>query len=601
MEESGLVKDFAVIMAAAGVALVLFRRFGQPPILGYLMAGLLVGPLTLPLVGLQSPVGDIESIRLLADLGLVLLLFAVGLEFGWQRIRQMGLTVIFIGAIEISFMIVLGYEVGTLLGWTGTEAIFLGAALSISSSAIIIKVLRDSGMLFRSEGRLIVGVLVVEDFAAVILLSVLAGVATTGAATVSDVGSLFGKLGLFLLSALTLGALFAPRLFNFVAKFHSRETLLIVSLALCFGLALVAQWLGLSAAAGAFIIGTVLGDTDQSEELAHTMAPVRDVFAALFFVSIGMLMDVSLLADYIVPALIVSAVFIAGKVLATTAATFFAGHGSRTSLGVGMGTPQIGEFSLAMVKVGTDRGAVGAFMYPVVAVTTAITTFAYPFIVSSANGLASFLSRRAPRSFRQYVFNLSEWLISLRTSLGVEGTLAVQMRHSGRVILVNFGLIVVFITVGTFLLRFGPEISDFVGLRPEILGLILSGIVVGLSIPPSVFIWRALQSMTDALSDTLLTRGSRTSRAMGKGNVRVILRDSILVIMGVLVAIWSLPFISELLTLGSLAAPIPIVMLVSLVALTWRTAFKIHRTLESTFSETFLGGTTSGSAGEDDR
>ena len=203
MEESRLVQDFAVIMAAAGVALVLFRRFGQPPILGYLLAGLLVGPLTLPLLGLQSPVGNIESIRLLADLGLVLLLFAVGLEFGWQRIRQMGLTVIFIGVIEVTFMVALGYQVGIMLGWSATEAIFLGAALSISSSAIIVKVLRDSGMLFRSEGRLIVGILIIEDFAAVILLSVLAGVATTGAATVSDVGSLFGKLGLFLLSALS--------------------------------------------------------------------------------------------------------------------------------------------------------------------------------------------------------------------------------------------------------------------------------------------------------------------------------------------------------------------------------------------------------------
>ena len=196
--------------------------------------------------------------------------------------------------------------------------------------------------------------------------------------------------------------------------------------------------------------------------------------------------------------------------------------------------------------------------------------------------------------------NLSEWLISMRTSLSVEGAFAVQMRRSGRVILVNFGLIVVFITVGTFLLRFGPEISDVVGLSPEMLGLILSGIVVGLSIPPSVFIWRALQSMTDALSSNLLTRGSSTSQAMGKSNVHMVLRDSILVIMAVLVAIWSLPFISQLLMLGSLAAPIPVVMLVSLVALTWRTAFKIHRTLESTFSETFLGGAASGSTGEED-
>ena len=497
IEEFRLVQDFAVIMAVAGVAIVLFRRFGQPPILGYLLAGLLVGPFTLPLLGLQPPVDNIESIRLLADLGLVLLLFGIGLEFGWQRIRQIGLRVIFIAVIEISFMIALGYEIGTMLGWSGTEAFFLGAALSISSSAIIVKVLRDSGLLFRSQGRLIVGILVVEDFAAVVLLSVLAGVATTGTATIGDIGSLLGKLGLFLISALTLGALFAPRLFNFVARFQSRETLLIVSLALCFGLALVAQKLGLSAAAGAFLIGTIVGDTDQSEELVHTMSPVRDIFAALFFVSMGMLMDLSLLANYIVPALIVAAVFIVGKVIANTVGTFFAGHDGRTSLAVGMGTPQIGEFSLAMIKVDTDRGAVGAFMYPVVAVTTAITTFTYPFIVGSANTAAAILERRSPELFRRYVASLSAWLISLRAALSVEGVFARRTRRSGRVIVVNFGVIVVFITVGTFALGFVPELAESVGLQPSVLGLAISGVVVGLCIPPSVFIWRALQSLTD--------------------------------------------------------------------------------------------------------
>ena len=163
---------------------------------------MLVGPYTLPLIGLPSPVANVDSIRLLADLGLVLFLFAIGLEFGWQRIRQMGLRVVLIGAIEITFMVALGYEIGILMGWTATEAFFLGAALSISSSAIIVKMLRDTGQMFRPHGRLIIGILVVEDFAAVILLSVLSAVGTTGATSIADVGLLSGKLVLFLLSCL---------------------------------------------------------------------------------------------------------------------------------------------------------------------------------------------------------------------------------------------------------------------------------------------------------------------------------------------------------------------------------------------------------------
>ena len=234
-QEFALVRDFAVIMTVAGAAILLFRKLKQPPILGYIIAGVVVGPFTLPLLGLQAPVTNADSIRLLADLGLVLLLFAVGLEFGWQRIRQMGLRVILIGAIEITFMVALGYEIGILLGWTATEAFFLGAALSISSSAIIVKMLRDTGQMFKPHGRLIIGILGVEDFAAVVLLSILSAVGTTGAAGIGDIGALFGKLALFLLSSLVLGALFAPRLYNFVVQLKSQETLLIVSLALASG------------------------------------------------------------------------------------------------------------------------------------------------------------------------------------------------------------------------------------------------------------------------------------------------------------------------------------------------------------------------------
>jgi hypothetical protein len=235
-----------------------------------------------------------------------------------------------------------------------------------------------------------------------------------------------------------------------------------------------------------------------------------------------------------------------------------------------------------------------------VAITTAITTFAYPFIVGSANTVASILERRSPALFRQYVASLSDWLISLRATLSVEGDFAGRIRRSGKVIVVNFGIIVVFITVGTFALGIGPELAESVGLQPSVLGLVLSGVVVVLCIPPSVFIWRALQSLTDDLSGTLLAGGSRSSRAMGKSNIHMVLRDSILVIMGVLVAIWSLPFISQLLMLGSFAAPVPILMLIGLVALTWRAAFKIHRAMESTFSETFLGGVAPTPAAEDD-
>ena len=254
-EQLTLIRDFAIIMAVAGIAVVIFKRLRQPSILGYLVAGVLVGPFTFP----SPPVTNIEIVRLLADLGLVLLLFAVGMEFGWRRIRQVGFGVLLIGTIEMLVMVSVGYHIGKLLGWTPLEAVYLGSAMAISSSAILIKVLRDSGKLTTRTGKLVVGLLVVEDFVAVILLTLLSGVATSGAADFGDVGPLVLKLVIFTVASVAVGAVFVPRLISYIHKFHSQETLVLAALALCFALALLGEELGLSAAAGAFLIGAVIG------------------------------------------------------------------------------------------------------------------------------------------------------------------------------------------------------------------------------------------------------------------------------------------------------------------------------------------------------
>ena len=419
-ESIGLVRDFAVTLTVAGAALVLFRRIKLPPVLGYLLAGVIVGPFTFaginfgPFTDLRGPVQNLGTIRLLADLGLVFLLFGIGLEIGWQRIRQIGLRVIIIGFVEMTTMFVLGYEIAYLLGWTPLEQVFLGAALSISSSAILIKMLRDTGTLFDPQGRIIVGVLLVEDFVAVIMLTVLSGIATTGGANIGDIGALAAKLAIFGTAALAFGALLAPRLIRYIARFESEEVTLITSLALCFSLALAGYELGLSAAAGAFVIGMVLGDTEHSEDISRVMSPLRDMFAALFFVSIGMLMDIFTVVEFLVPALIISAVFILGKVVSDTTGAILSGHDGRTSLRVGMSMPQIGEFSLAMIKTGVENGAVSAFISPVITVATAITALFYPLIFHSHARVANFIDRISPLWLKEYANVLFLWLTASR-------------------------------------------------------------------------------------------------------------------------------------------------------------------------------------------
>ena len=581
----GLVRDFATIMAVAGGALLLFRQFKLPPVLGYLVAGVIIGPYTLP----NPPVENVETIGLLADLGLVLLLFGIGLEMGWQRIRGIGPTVVFIALLEFVIMLALGYQVALWLGWGSLEGIFLGVSLSISSSAILMKMLRDTGNLQETRGRLIVGILVVEDFIAVVMLTVLAGVASSGAASPSEVGLLVGKLAIFGLGALGFGALFAPRLVHFVSRFKSDETLLITGLALCFVLALAGQQLGLSAAAGAFFIGAVLGDSPQSEEMGRVMSPVRDMFAAIFFVSIGMLLDVWQFQEYWVPALVVSGVFIVGKVLADTAGTLLAGYRGRTALKVGLGMPQTGEFSLAIAKVGTDFGVVGGCMYPVMAVTTVITALVYPTLFHSADALADFLDRRSPAWLKRYGEGLFLMLAALSRAFTFNSPRARRVQRLAKLITLNLAIIIVLIGVGTGVLRWVDSAAQLIGVKEGLVGLLIGSSVLALCVPSAVAIWRYLRRLSEEITRFVFPHAATGNRGVGRNNAALVLRDSILVLLLAVPTILSIPLISKLLSLGGVSAPVPILILTALLAVVAWAAFQIQGHLEGAFGQAILG------------
>ena len=460
MEGSALVRDFAIIMAVAGVAVVVFRRFNQPPILGYLIAGVIVGPFTLP----NPPVTNQESIRLLADLGLVVLLFAVGLELGWRRIRQVGMGVLLIGTVEMLVMSSLGYQVGQMMGWTAMESVFLGAALAISSSAMLIKVLADAGQLKAGVGRIVVGILVVEDFVAVILLTVLSGVASTGSAEPQDIGLLVLKIGVFGVASLALGAIIVPRIVGIVASYRSPETLMLTSLALCFLLSLFGQMLGISAAAGAFLIGAVIGDTRQSEQISHVISPIRDMFGALFFVSIGMLVDIYLIKDHLLSATIIAGVFIVGKVFGASLGTFATGRSGQISLNVGTRMGQVGEFSLAIMKVGVESNAIGAFIYQVLVAAAAMNSLIYPYLARSGDRIFSLIDRVGPPMLKRYFSNISEAIQTITAGVRLDSEFGHRVKRSAAVVLLNSMIIVVLIGMGTFAAETAPQIGKLIGL-----------------------------------------------------------------------------------------------------------------------------------------
>ena len=555
-ESIGLIRDIAITMAVAGIALVVFRAINMPPVLGYLLAGVLIGPFTLsslnigPLADVQSPVQDLQTIRIMAELGLVLLLFGIGLEIGWQRIRGLGLKVVVIGLVEMATMFALGYELASWLGWTQVEGIFLGAALSISSSAILIKMLRDTGTLFDRRGQLIVGILLVEDFVAVILLTVLAGVATTGGASLADIGTLAVRLTVFAVAVLTIGALLAPRLMSYIGRFESEEMFLIASLTLCFGSALAAHQLGLSAAAGAFLMGMILGDSEHSGRVSQLMNPLRDMFAALFFVSLGMLMDVFSIGDYLLPALAISVVFIVGKVTADTVGTLLAGQDGRTALQVGTGMPQLGEFSLAMAKTGVVTGSVSAYFSPALTVATAMTALVYPFIFRSSDAVANFINRASPRWLSNFGGVVFVWLTSTRRSSVLGTRLARRVSSSVQRIMFNVGIIVLAIAGGTILLEFSQEVSNATGLELDAIDLVLGAVVVALCIPSGIAIWRNLDTVADEMLTQFLPPWRSAPEDINSKKLKLVFRNCLLILVMLIPAVGSLPFIIHLVRLG---------------------------------------------------
>jgi len=584
MEGITLLKDFAIIMVAAGAITLLFRKLRQPLVLGYLIAGVLVGPYTLPLLH----EADIQNISLLAELGLVLILFRMGLEFSWGKIRHVGFSILMIGVIEIVTMLSLGFGLGQLLGWTIMDSIFLGAALHISSSAIIVKLLRDMGRLKYISAKLIVGILVVEDFSAVAIIAVLSGLSTTGIVGFTDVGFVILKLGIFVVATLVLGAIVIPRIINFTHQFHSNEALLITSLGLCFAMALFSEYLGLSVAIGAFLMGSLIGDTDHHEEIVRILTPVHQMFAALFFVAIGMLINVAQFREFALPALIIAAVFILGKIFMNTAATFISGQSGKTSLQVGMGMPQMGEFSLVITRVGVENKVITPSLYPIIAVVTAITSFTTPYIVRSSDRVAAFLERNSPPLLKTYISQLADWLKELRMTFSSDTISAAIVGHAIKSIAINLLIVLIIISIGTFSLPFISDLASNIGISNDIVGLGIGCLLLLSCLPSFIAIFGNVRDFVDYAVSHLLSR-RLSSKTRGLRAMQIIFRDSIVAFLTIIVALWFIPLVSGLISIGSIAIAIPVILAILVLFIVIWSAFDIHSHIERTFSRTLIG------------
>lgn len=393
-----------VVLCVAAVTTVLFQRLRQPVVLGYILAGLLVGPhLPFPLVA------DREVVLTLSEMGVILLMFALGLEFSLRKLVRVGPTAGITAVIQSSIMAWLGYAVGRAFGWTVLESVFTGAMVAMSSTTIIAKAfdeLRVGGGL----RDLVVGVLLVEDVFAVVFMAALTAVATGAGVSPGQVGITLGRLGAFLAAMMAAGMLVVPRAIRFVRRLHRPETLLVASLGICFGLAYLAQLAGYSVALGAFLAGSLVAEAGEVHDVEELVRPVRDLFAAIFFVSVGMLIDPVLVArhGWAVAALI--GLVVVGKASAVGLGAFLTGNGVRTSVQAGFSLAQIGEFSFILAALGASLGATRDFLYPVAVAVSAVTTLSTPWAIRSSSSAAAWIDSKLPASVQTAVSFYGSWV-----------------------------------------------------------------------------------------------------------------------------------------------------------------------------------------------
>jgi len=423
-----LISDLAVILVSAGLVTLLFKRLKQPVVLGYIVAGILAGPS----ISEIPTVTDIESIRIWADIGVIFLLFALGLEFSFKKLMKVGGTAI-IGAVTIVIgMMTLGYTTGLSLGWGDMNSLFLGGMLSMSSTTIIFKAFEDMGLRNQQFTGIVFGVLIVEDLFAVLLMVLLSTLAVSKHVEEIEMLNSVIKLGAFLLFCFVVGIFLIPSFLKKAKRFLNEETLLIVSLGLCLGMVMIATHAGFSSALGAFVMGSILAETIEAEHIEHLIKPVKDLFGAIFFVSVGMLIDPMLLWQYKLPIIILTIVVMVGQIFFAGFGILLSGKPLKIAIQSGFSLAQIGEFAFIIAGLGLSLKVTDQFLYPIVVAVSVITTFFTPYMIRLAEPTYQIIERVIPQSWIKFLDRYSSgsntlhqrstWHKLLKSLLRIVGT-----------------------------------------------------------------------------------------------------------------------------------------------------------------------------------
>lgn len=399
MHVPALISDLALMLLVAGAMTLLFKKLHQPLVLGYIITGFLVGPY----FQLFPAVTDMINIHTWSEIGIIILMFSLGLEFNLHKLASVGGTAIITAIVEVVAMLLVGFVCGQLMGWGIMDSIFLGGMLSMSSTTIIIKAFDDLKLKGKKFTELVFGTLVIEDIAGIFMMVMLSTIAVSKEISGGDLAASLLKMVFYLALWLLLGTFILPTILKKTRKLINNETLLIISLGLCLGMVLLAGQLGFSSALGAFLAGSLLAGTIHAERIESINKPIKDLFGAVFFISVGMLVNPALILQYAVPIVIITIVTIIGKALFSTLGVVLSGQSLKTCMLCGFSLAQIGEFSFIIASLGISLGVISDYIYPIVVSVSVITTFTTPFVINAAEGAYNFMDKHLPHKLSTYL------------------------------------------------------------------------------------------------------------------------------------------------------------------------------------------------------
>lgn len=429
-----LIEDLALILIVAAFVVLIFRKIKQPLVLGYIIAGFLVSPN----FKIFPSIVDSENIKTLAEIGVIFLLFSLGLEFSFKKLMNVGGSASVTAFIEIIFITVAGYFTGKLLGWSTMDSLFLGGMLASSSTTIIIRAFDELGVKTKNFAKTVFGVLVVEDIVVILLMVLLSTIAVTKEFEGIQILFTVAKLLFFLSLWFLLGIFLLPTFLKKIKHLVDEEILLILSIGLCLGMVLLATNVGFSAELGAFVMGSIIAETTVAEKLEHTFKPVKDLFGAVFFVSVGMMINYDAMITYAWPIFIVTLLTLFGKMVSSTLGALISGQPLKQSVQVGMSMAQIGEFAFIVATLGLSLGVISDFLFPVAVGVSAITTFTTPYLIKSSEPFYNWLVKVIPP---KYLAKINKYSANTQ-SIQAENSWQTILKNYGRIIVIN-GIIII--------------------------------------------------------------------------------------------------------------------------------------------------------------